>query len=164
MLLILDLAESFNQWKSLTRLLLGCCMVSKLNVFQLKNPYCTNKCVFEAMKSLVNWPSNEKHKLPEYHGSEKDVFKVICDYFTNASSPLTTFCLYNLLVEAFIRTEAADLKFRKPQEQSEDNEEEAFSISSKGSVQSLVMKMASPVPHKTSTPLSTCPLADYYST
>ena len=112
------------------------------------------------MKSLVNWPSNEKHKLPEYSGSEKDVFKVICDYFTNTSSPLTTFSLYNLLVEAFIRAEATDVKFRKAQEQSEDNEEEAL----KGSVQSLVMKMASPAPHKTSTPLSTCLYSDYYAT
>ena len=105
------------------------------------------------MKSLVNWPSGENHKLPEYRGSEKDVFKVICDYFTNASSPLTTFHLYNTLVEAFVRAEASDLHFRRSKDQSEDDED-GFSLSSRGSIQSLVMKMASPVAnYKTSTPL-----------
>ncbi len=107
---------------------------------------------FIGMKSLVNWPSNENHKLPEYQGSEKDVFKVICDYFTNASSPLSTFSLYNILVEAFIRSEAADLKFRKSKEPTEDDEEDGFSLGSRDSVRSLVIQMASPMPHKSSTP------------
>jgi len=111
------------------------------------------------MKSLVNWPGNDNHKLPEYSGSEKDVFKVICDYFTNASGPLTTFSLYNLLVEAFVRVEACDIHFRKSKEQT-DEEDDSYSLSSRGSVQSLVMKMASPAVHcKTSTPLG-----DYSST
>lgn len=108
--------------------------------------------LFIGMKSLVNWPSNENHKLPEYQGSEKDVFKVICDYFTNASSPLSTFSLYNILVEAFIRSEAADLKFRKSKEPTEDDEEDGFSLGSRDSVRSLVIQMASPMPHKSSTP------------
>ena len=106
---------------------------------------------FKGMKSLVNWPSNENHKLPEYQGSEKDVFKVICDYFTNASSPLSTFTLYNILVEAFIRSEAADLNFRKSKEQTEEDEEDGFSLGSRDSVRSLVIQMATP--HKSSTPL-----------
>lgn len=104
------------------------------------------------MKSLVNWPSNENHKLPEYQGSEKDVFKVICDYFTNVTSPLSTFSLYNILVEAFIRSEAADLNFRKSKESSE-GEEDGFSLCSRDSVRNLVMQMASPMQHKTSTPI-----------
>ena len=106
------------------------------------------------MKSLVNWPANENHKLPDYRGSKRDVFKVICDYFTNASGPLTTFSLYNLLVEAFIRAEAADLQFRKAGSIKDEAEEEEETLSSRSnSVQSLVMKMASPACRKTSTPL-----------
>lgn len=113
------------------------------------------------MKSLVNWPCSENHKLPEYSGSEKDVFKVICDYFTNASGPLTTFSLYNLLVEAFIRVEACDIHYRKSREQKEE-EDDSYSLSSRGSVQSLVMKMASPaVQCKTSTPLGDYPPTQY---
>jgi hypothetical protein len=109
--------------------------------------------VFTGMKSLVNWPSNEKHKLPEYHGSEKDVFKVICDYFTNASSPLSTFSLYNILVEAFIRSEAADLTFRKSIELNGIENEDGFSLHSRDSARNLVLEMASPIHHKTSTPI-----------
>lgn len=105
------------------------------------------------MKSLVNWPSNENHKLPEYQGSEKDVFKVICDYFTNSSSPLSTFTLYNVLVEAFVRSEAADLVFRKSKEKvSEDDGN--LSVDSHDSVQSLVLKMSSPISRFTSTPFA----------
>ncbi|XP_032780298.2 DEP domain-containing protein 1B isoform X1 [Daphnia magna] len=111
--------------------------------------------VLYGMKSLVNWPANENHKLPEYQGSEKDVFKVICDYFTNASSPLSTFYLYNILVEAFIRSEAADLTFRKPNEPSEDREDDAFSLHSRDSARGLVLEMASPIHQKTSTPIGT---------
>ncbi|XP_057374612.1 DEP domain-containing protein 1B-like isoform X2 [Daphnia carinata] len=111
--------------------------------------------VLYGMKSLVNWPSNENHKLPEYQGSEKDVFKVICDYFTNASTPLSTFYLYNILVEAFIRSEAADLTFRKPNEPSDDREDDAFSLHSRDSARGLVLEMASPIHRKTSTPIGT---------
>ena len=119
----------------------------------LKNVITIATPVFTGMKSLVNWPSNEKHKLPEYHGSEKDVFKVICDYFTNASSPLSTFSLYNILVEAFIRSEAADLTFRKSVELSGNEDEDELSLPSRDSVRNLVLEMASPVHHKTSTPI-----------
>lgn len=128
------------------------------------------------MKSLVNWPSNENHKLPDYSGSERDVFKVICDYFTNASGPLATFALYNLLVEAFIRAEAADLQFRQQQPaaveetdeaQQEDLRSSCSTLSSRSSsVRSLVMKMASPAiiqrgGKKTSTPIGQDSSSDY---
>lgn len=95
------------------------------------------------MKSLVNWPASNNHKLPEYSGSEKDVFKVICDYFTNTSGPLTTFSMYNILIESFIRAEAYDAQFRN--NRNDNNDEDACSFGSRDSVHSLVMKMASPV-------------------
>ena len=72
-----------------------------------------NILIFSGMKSLVNWPSNNNQKIPDYEKSEIDVFKVITDYFTKTSSPLATFFLYTLLQETFIRAEAADLEFRK---------------------------------------------------
>lgn len=75
------------------------------------------------MKSLVNWPSNNNQKIPAYENSEIDVFKVITDYFTKASSPLSTFVLYPLLSESFIRAEAADLGFRKERNDACMNEE-----------------------------------------
>lgn len=149
----------FNQWRNRTPLLLGCYMVQMVlivNFFFFMWLY-NDEIVygFTGMKSLVNWPANENHKLPEYQGSEKDVFKVICDYFTNASSPLSTFYLYNILVEAFIRSEAADLTFRKPNEPSEDREDDAFSLHSRDSARGLVLEMASPIYQKTSTPIGT---------
>lgn len=122
-------------------------------LFQRNENTTATPSVFTGMKSLVNWPSNEKHKLPEYHGSEKDVFKVICDYFTNASSPLSTFSLYNILVEAFIRSEAADLNFRKSIELTGNDDEDGFSLHSRDSARNLVLEMASPIHHKTSTPI-----------
>ena len=106
------------------------------------------------MKSLVNWPSNEDHKLPQYQGSEKDVFKVICDYFTNVSSPLTTFPLYNIFVEAFIRSESTDLTFRKASDSTES--EKVHSV--RDSVQNLMIAMASPACRNMSTPIYSCRL------
>ena len=96
------------------------------------------------MKSLVNWPSNDHHKLPEYNGSEKDVFKVICDYFTGSSGPLTLFSMYNAFVEAFIRAEAHDVQVHQSRDLADDDDD--CSLSSRDSVHSLVMKMASPMP------------------
>lgn len=101
------------------------------------------------MKSLVNWPSNENHKLPEYQGSEKDVFKVICDYFTNVSSPLSTFSLYNILVEAFIRSEATDLSFQKSKESFESNEDGTNPKLDRDSLQSKELVMGTSANHKT---------------
>ncbi len=99
------------------------------------------------MKSLVNWPSSDQHKLPEYSGSEKDVFKVICDYFTGASAPLTLFSLYGVLVEALIRAETYDAQIAQLNDEAPDDvEEAAASLSSLDSARSLVMKMASPLP------------------
>jgi hypothetical protein len=57
------------------------------------------------------------------------------------------------LVEAFIRSEAADLNFRKSIELTGNEDEDAFSLHSRDSARNLVLEMAFPIHHKTSTPI-----------
>eukprot|EP00088_Acartia_fossae_P044573 TRINITY_DN4739_c0_g1_i3.p1 TRINITY_DN4739_c0_g1~~TRINITY_DN4739_c0_g1_i3.p1 ORF type:complete len:1187 (-),score=273.56 TRINITY_DN4739_c0_g1_i3:761-4321(-) len=67
--------------------------------------------VLSAMKCLANWPkqlrtvNGEESCLPNYAGFENDVFNVVKDYFLGLQSPLTTFTLYEFLVEGYQRAE-----------------------------------------------------------
>ncbi|GFT59562.1 DEP domain-containing protein 1A [Trichonephila clavipes] len=59
--------------------------------------------VISAMKCLANWPnaSGSGSCLPNYPGFEKDVFKVVRDFFINPQVPLLTESLTPLLVKVF---------------------------------------------------------------
>ena len=67
--------------------------------------------VLSAMKCLANWPkqlrtvNGEESCLPNYAGFENDVFNVVKDYFLGLQSPLTTFTLYEFLVEGYQKAE-----------------------------------------------------------
>lgn len=107
---------------------------------------------FTGMKSLVNWPSNNSQKIPDYEKSEIDVFKVITDYFTKTSSPLSTFFLYTLLQETFIRAEAADLEFRKstnpmPHSKTENTCSTQHSASAEKSQRKVSTQLIHSLPH-----------------
>jgi hypothetical protein len=68
--------------------------------------------VLSAMKCLANWPkqlrtaNGKESGLPNYAGFENDVFNVVKDYFLGLPGPLTTYPLYEFLVDAFIKAEA----------------------------------------------------------
>ncbi|XP_055953824.1 DEP domain-containing protein 1B-like isoform X2 [Argiope bruennichi] len=59
--------------------------------------------VISAMKCLANWPnaSGSGSCLPNYPGFEKDVFKVVRDFFINTQVPLLTESLTPLLLKVF---------------------------------------------------------------
>ncbi|GFR14477.1 DEP domain-containing protein 1A [Trichonephila clavata] len=59
--------------------------------------------VISAMKCLANWPnaSGSGSCLPNYPGFEKDVFKVIRDFFINPQVPLLTESITPLLIKVF---------------------------------------------------------------
>ncbi|GAB6022115.1 DEP domain containing [Chamberlinius hualienensis] len=61
--------------------------------------------VYSAMKCLAVWPTacGDESCLPQYEGFEKDVFRVIEDYFKGLDEPLTTFSMYKPLVSVFER-------------------------------------------------------------
>ncbi len=68
--------------------------------------------VLSAMKCLANWPkqlrtaNGKESGLPNYAGFENDVFNVVKDYFLGLPGPLTTYPLYEFLVDAFVKAEA----------------------------------------------------------
>ncbi|XP_054716317.1 DEP domain-containing protein 1A-like isoform X2 [Uloborus diversus] len=59
--------------------------------------------VISAMKCLANWPnaSGSGSCLPNYPGFEKDVFKVVRDFFLNTQSPLLPEAISSVLLHAF---------------------------------------------------------------
>ncbi|XP_042905382.1 DEP domain-containing protein 1A isoform X1 [Parasteatoda tepidariorum] len=59
--------------------------------------------VISAMKCLANWPnaSGSGSCLPNYPGFEKDVFKVVRDFFINPRMPLLPDFLSSLLIQVF---------------------------------------------------------------
>ncbi|GFS90368.1 DEP domain-containing protein 1A [Nephila pilipes] len=59
--------------------------------------------VISAMKCLANWPnaSGSGSCLPNYPGFEKDVFKVVRDFFINTQVPLLTESITPLLIKVF---------------------------------------------------------------
>ncbi|KAG8177162.1 hypothetical protein JTE90_021756 [Oedothorax gibbosus] len=59
--------------------------------------------VISAMKCLANWPnaSGSGSCLPNYPGFEKDVFKVVRDFFVNPQVPLLPPFLTPLLIKVF---------------------------------------------------------------
>ena len=76
--------------------------------------------VLSAMKCLANWPkqlrtANGKEScLPNYAGFENDVFNVVKDYFLGLPGPLTTYPLYEYLIDAFIKAEAMSSARARP--------------------------------------------------
>ncbi|CAH1773460.1 unnamed protein product [Owenia fusiformis] len=61
--------------------------------------------VMSAMKCLAQWPDRIEEGLPNYPGFERDVFKVVQDYFKNLQEPLVTFQLYDVFANILLRGE-----------------------------------------------------------
>lgn len=57
--------------------------------------------VLSAMKCLVHWPNRVDETFDVYPGFEKDVFRVVSEYFQKLSEPLLTHCLYEAITNVF---------------------------------------------------------------
>ncbi|RUS80958.1 hypothetical protein EGW08_011278, partial [Elysia chlorotica] len=58
--------------------------------------------VMSAMKCLAHWPEPREPGLPDYPGFEKDVFRVIRDYFLALDEPLVPYALYDTFTTVFV--------------------------------------------------------------
>lgn len=58
-----------------------------------------------AMRCLAHWPEREDDNLPSYPGFERDVFLVVKDYFCSLSEPLTTYEMYEVILNVFVTAE-----------------------------------------------------------
>ncbi|XP_052775128.1 DEP domain-containing protein 1A-like isoform X5 [Mya arenaria] len=57
-----------------------------------------------AMKCLAYWPDKTDDNLPNYPGFEKDVYRVVKDYFCGLREPLMTFNMYEVITNVFGET------------------------------------------------------------
>ncbi|XP_065569132.1 DEP domain-containing protein 1B-like isoform X4 [Artemia franciscana] len=78
------------------------------------------KWVLYGMKALTNWPNYEIPLMPNYEGSEIDVFKVITDYFCTCDEPLILPQLYKAFIASFNYIEVLErsMKHSRPLYQS----------------------------------------------
>ncbi|XP_052775125.1 DEP domain-containing protein 1B-like isoform X2 [Mya arenaria] len=56
-----------------------------------------------AMKCLAYWPDKTDDNLPNYPGFEKDVYRVVKDYFCGLREPLMTFNMYEVITNVFVK-------------------------------------------------------------
>ncbi|XP_013405001.1 DEP domain-containing protein 1B isoform X2 [Lingula anatina] len=61
--------------------------------------------ILSAMKCLAYWPNNKDDRLPDYPGFERDVFRVVQDYFIALEEPLLTFDMYDVFINVLSRAE-----------------------------------------------------------
>ncbi|XP_053393922.1 DEP domain-containing protein 1B-like isoform X2 [Mercenaria mercenaria] len=57
-----------------------------------------------AMKCLAYWPDKIDENLPNYPGFEKDVFRVVKDYFCELPEPLMTYNMYEVITNVFVKS------------------------------------------------------------
>ncbi|XP_071120742.1 DEP domain-containing protein 1A-like isoform X2 [Mytilus edulis] len=98
-----------------------------------------------AMKCLAHWPEKVDDNLPSYPGFEKDVFRVVRDYFCGLSEPLLTYEMYEVILNVFVTAEGliqedCDNESDIPEEMHSPNQR---SISSFESVENLLMDLTS---------------------
>ncbi|XP_060555654.1 DEP domain-containing protein 1B-like isoform X2 [Ruditapes philippinarum] len=55
-----------------------------------------------AMKCLAYWPDKIDENLPNYPGFEKDVFRVVKEYFCELPEPLMTYNMYEVITNVFV--------------------------------------------------------------
>lgn len=54
---------------------------------------------------LISGPDKVEENLPDYPGFERDVFKVVKDYFEGLDEPLLTFSMYEVFTNVFGKLE-----------------------------------------------------------
>lgn len=117
--------------------------------------------ILTAMRCLAHWPNSTESScnIPNYPGVEKDVFKIVKEFFTNLVVPLIPSELYETLIRLYIGAEFLDITYRSPG--STVSPSTSFSQSQEGSyntedfsdsVEDLMLNMSITGTQKTSTP------------
>ncbi|KAL4236703.1 DEP domain-containing protein [Mactra antiquata] len=65
-----------------------------------------------AMKCLAYWPDKTDNNLPNYPGFEKDVFRVVKDYFCELPEPLMTYNMYEVITNVFVTSSSKKTHLR----------------------------------------------------
>ncbi|GFR90022.1 DEP domain-containing protein 1A [Elysia marginata] len=79
--------------------------------------------VMSAMKCLAHWPEPAEPGLPNYPGFEKDVFRVIRDYFLALEEPLVPHQLYDVFTTVFVMCGHQEPQKQRSPYREEDSEE-----------------------------------------
>ncbi|CAL4063721.1 unnamed protein product, partial [Meganyctiphanes norvegica] len=72
--------------------------------------------ILTAMRCLAHWPNSTESScnIPNYPGVEKDVFKIVKEFFTNLVVPLIPSDLYETIIRLYIGAEFLDITYRSP--------------------------------------------------
>ncbi|XP_042863645.1 DEP domain-containing protein 1A-like isoform X3 [Penaeus japonicus] len=117
--------------------------------------------ILTAMKCMAHWPNaaDSSCNIPNYPGVEKDVFKIVRDFFTNMLVPLIPYELYEALARIYIGAEFLDITYRSPNStggvssfKSHDGSYDPGSFEESDSVEDLMLNMSICGQQKTSTP------------
>lgn len=117
--------------------------------------------ILTAMKCMAHWPNaaDSSCNIPNYPGVEKDVFKIVRDFFTNMLVPLIPYELYEPLARIYIGAEFLDITYRSPNStggvssfKSHDGSYDPGSFEESDSVEDLMLNMSICGQQKTSTP------------
>ncbi|KAK3089623.1 hypothetical protein FSP39_005143 [Pinctada imbricata] len=96
-----------------------------------------------AMKCLAHWPHKVDDNLPSYPGFERDVFRVVKDYFCGLPEPLFTYEMYEVVINVFV---AAEGKSYQRESQAQLYEDSPEALTSFESVENLMLDLTSTVP------------------
>ncbi|XP_068240420.1 DEP domain-containing protein 1A-like isoform X2 [Palaemon carinicauda] len=118
--------------------------------------------ILTAMKCMAHWPNaaDATCNIPNYPGVERDVFKIVRDFFTNLVAPLVPCELYDAVIRLYIGAEFLDITCRscspdgKGSVKSKGNEGSYIHNNLQGSdsVENLILNMSISSQQKTSTP------------
>ncbi|XP_045584516.1 DEP domain-containing protein 1A isoform X3 [Procambarus clarkii] len=118
--------------------------------------------ILTAMKCMAHWPNvvDTTCNIPNYPGVEKDVFKIVRDFFTNLVTPLIPYELYESFIRIYIGAEFLDITYRSPNSaggvsssgKSCDGSYNAEDFNDNDSVEDLMLNMSISGQQKTSTP------------
>ncbi|XP_053647606.2 DEP domain-containing protein 1A isoform X2 [Cherax quadricarinatus] len=118
--------------------------------------------ILTAMKCMAHWPSigDTSCNIPNYPGVEKDVFKIVRDFFTNLVVPLIPYGLYEPFIRIYIGVEFLDITCRSPNSvgtlsssgRSYDGSYVPEGFNEGDSVEDLMLNMSISGQQKTSTP------------
>ncbi|KAJ8305958.1 hypothetical protein KUTeg_016503, partial [Tegillarca granosa] len=84
-------------------------------------------------------PEKVDDTLPKYPGFERDVFKVVKDYFCGLSEPLMTYEMYEVIINVYVK--AQGIYYHNSQQNVNENTSSPKSLSSFQSVENLLLDL-----------------------
>ncbi|XP_064122053.1 DEP domain-containing protein 1A-like isoform X2 [Macrobrachium nipponense] len=118
--------------------------------------------ILTAMKCMAHWPNaaDATCNIPNYPGVERDVFKIVRDFFTNLVVPLVPCELYDAVIRLYIGAEFLDIACRSSSSDGKSSvtckgNEGSYihnNLEGSDSVENLILNMSISSQQKTSTP------------